>query len=150
MGRPDLIKGVLKRRWKTKSPTLLAWKKANPHFVTCLWGYMARNHCSLQELSVPQLITNRKWRLQSYCSWRYILPTSWMSLEENTEPGQLFFFNRVHIGYSSCLLKHNWHLILHQFQVYNIMIQYLCTLWNDHHFFYTFKLNLWLKTDKIE
>ena len=30
-------------------------------------------------------------------------------------------------------LKYNWHTILYQFRVYNIVVQHLHTLWIDHH-----------------
>ena len=33
----------------------------------------------------------------------------------------------------SFLLNYNWHAILHWFQVYNTVIQYFYTWWNDHH-----------------
>lgn len=31
------------------------------------------------------------------------------------------------------LLRYNSHIISHSFQLYNIVIQHVCTLWNGHH-----------------
>ena len=45
----------------------------------------------------------------------------------------LYQFSKRSLEGNNFLLWYNWHITLYQFQLYNIRIQYLYTLWNEHH-----------------